>query len=88
MHWIVEREQFRLTTEMAELSVYSFNTGVAQHYFCRNCGVASFYIPRSDPNRIDVNARCLDGIEPDRLEVYQFDGRNWEQAHAERGYRG
>ncbi len=27
------------------------------------CGVHPFYVPRSDPDKIDVNARCLDGFE-------------------------
>ena len=27
------------------------------------CGVHPFYVPRSDPDKIDVNARCLDGFD-------------------------
>jgi hypothetical protein len=49
-------------------------------HFCPNCGVAAFYIPRSDPDKIDVNARCLDGVELAKLKVEHFDGRNWEAA--------
>jgi len=80
LHWIVSRERFRLLTPESELATYTFNTGVAQHYFCRTCGVASFYVPRSDPERIDVNVRCLEGIDLTGLKVVPFDGRNWEQA--------
>jgi len=83
LHWIVPRESFRLLTPVANISTYSFNTGVAKHHFCPNCGVAAFYIPRSDPDKIDVNARCLDGVEPSRLKVERFDGRNWETAIVE-----
>ena len=46
-----------------DVSTYTFNTSTAKHYFCPDCGVASFYIPRSDPDKIDVNARCVDGVE-------------------------
>ena len=45
-----------------ELTTYRFNTGTAQHTFCRRCGIHAFYVPRSDPDQISVNARCLDEI--------------------------
>ena len=85
LHWIVPRESFHLMTPAENISTYTFNTGVAKHHFCPNCGAAPFYIPRSDPDKIDVNVRCLDGIELSRLEVERFDGRNWETVIA--GYR-
>jgi len=80
LHWIVPRESFRLLTPETDLATYCFNTGVAKHHFCPRCGVAPFYVPRSDPDKIDVNARCLDGIDPHALPVRRFDGRNWETA--------
>lgn len=79
LHWIVPRETFTLLTPREELATYTFNTGVAKHHFCRTCGVAAFYVPRSDPDKIDVNARCVDDIDPDRLTINQFDGKNWEE---------
>jgi len=51
---------------------------VAQRHFCRTCGVASFYVPRSHPDRIDLNVRCLDGVDVEQLVVTRFDGRNWD----------
>ncbi len=86
LHWIVPRENFRLLTPMENLATYTFNTRTAKHHFCPVCGVASFYIARSDPDKIDVNARCLDGIELAKLEIDRFDGRNWEEAIV--SYRG
>ena len=84
LHWIVARERFRLLTPWEELATYSFNTGVAKHHFCKMCGIAPFYIPRSDPDKIDVNLRCVEGVDPATLEVVPFDGRNWERAHEKR----
>jgi hypothetical protein len=46
--------------------------------------VHPFYVPRSDPDKIDVNARCLDGVDVDALSIKQFDGRNWEDAMTRR----
>jgi hypothetical protein len=80
LHLIVSREQFELLRGDGELTTYRFNTGVAQHHFCRHCGVHSFYVPRSDPEKIDVNVRCLDGVDVASITLRRFDGRNWEGA--------
>ena len=86
LHWIIPRDRFRLLTPESALATYRFNTGVAQHHFCPVCGIASFYVPRSDPDKVDVNARCLEGVDADALPRTRFDGRNWEDAfRRERG---
>ncbi|MBE9005635.1 GFA family protein [Fortiea sp. LEGE XX443] len=78
LHLIVQREQFNLLQGEDELTTYRFNTGVAQHKFCRTCGIHSFYIPRSHPDCIDVNVRCFDGDVISNFETIPFDGMNWE----------
>jgi hypothetical protein len=80
LHVIVPKKDFELVSGKDELATYTFNTGVAKHMFCKHCGMHPFYVPRSDPDKIDVNARCIDGIDIDALSVKGFDGRNWEQA--------
>ncbi len=80
VHWIVSRSAFELETPETELTTYGFNTGVAKHLFCRTCGIHSFYVPRSDPDKIDVNARCLDDVDLSTLSIESFDGKNWESA--------
>jgi hypothetical protein len=84
LHLIVPPEQFELLSGADDLTTYEFNTRVAKHRFCRHCGIHSFYVPRSDPNKIDVNVRCLDGVDVDELPVTRFDGRHWEQSMAGR----
>jgi hypothetical protein len=82
LHLIVPRDRFELISGAMDLTKYRFNTGIAEHLFCGTCGVHSFYVPRSDPDMIDVNVRCLD-LEQGALEalpVSRFDGRNWEEA--------
>jgi hypothetical protein len=37
------------------LTVYRFNTGVAQHYFCSQCGIYTHHRRRSNPNQYGVN---------------------------------
>ena len=79
LHLIVPAARFRLVSGAAELTEYSFNTGVAKHRFCRVCGIKSFYIPRSNPDGVDVNVRCLDEGSVTSMAVESFDGQNWEQ---------
>jgi len=78
LHVIVPASRFRLLTDREALTTYTFNTGIAQHYFCRRCGIKSFYVPRSNPDGYSVNARCLDESTIESLEIEPFDGRNWE----------
>jgi hypothetical protein len=78
LHLIVPRSQFTLLKGEDELTTYKFNTGVAQHKFCRTCGMHPFYIPRSHPDSIDVNVRCLDDDVIKNFQIVPFDGQNWE----------
>jgi hypothetical protein len=78
LHVIVPTSAFRLIAGEAALETYRWNSGVAQHRFCRVCGIKSFYIPRSNPDGVDVNARCFDDADRPTLLIAPFDGRNWE----------
>jgi len=78
LHLIVPLKKFKLISGEENLTAYTFNTGIAKHTFCRICGIKPFYIPRSNPDGIDVNARCLD-TKPLSLQIIEFDGQNWEQ---------
>jgi hypothetical protein len=80
LHLIVPRTSFRLISADDDLSIYQFNTGIAKHYFCRHCGIKSFYVPRSHPDGISVNARCLDQTKIVSSRIKPFDGRNWERS--------
>ena len=80
LHLIVPHERFELLAGRDALTSYRFGTGAAEHLFCCNCGVKSFYQPRSHPGAWSVNWRSLDeghGLEP---SFRDFDGRNWEEA--------
>jgi hypothetical protein len=80
LHVMVPHERFELLSGRDALTSYRFGSGAADHLFCSNCGVKSFYQPRSHPDAWSVNVNCLD--EAPELSVEQFDGRNWEQAKA------
>ena len=75
-HVIVPHADFMLRSGGQDLVEYRFNTRTARHLFCGNCGVKSFYQPRSHPDAWSVNFNCVDGAVAG--EVTDFDGRNWE----------
>ncbi|HVR81571.1 MAG TPA: GFA family protein [Luteimonas sp.] len=82
LHLIVPAARFRLLSGADALSEYSFNTGAAKHRFCRTCGIKSFYLPRSHPDGVDVNARCLDAGTVTSQSVTPFDDADREAATA------
>ena len=84
LHLIVTPAQFELLSGKDDLTTYTFNTGVAKHTFCKYCGIHPFYVPRSDPDKIDVNVRCLDEVDVAAIAVKKFDGKHWEDAMQQR----
>ena len=79
-HLIVPATRFRLLAGADVLTEYTFNTGAARHRFCRVCGIKSFYIPRSHPDGVDVNVRCLDPGTVTSLSITAFDDGDREAA--------
>ncbi len=85
IHLIAPLDRFTVLRGEDALTNYQFGSHVAKHTFCRHCGIHAFYTPRSDPDKVSVNARCLDDIDPAILQPSRsFDGRNWEEAMAAR----
>ncbi|MEM7766419.1 MAG: GFA family protein [Pseudomonadota bacterium] len=78
IHVIVPASRFRLLSGEDALTKYTFKTGAAKHYFCKTCGVKSFYIPRSNPDGYAVTWRCLDDWDKVSVTVSPFDGVHWE----------
>ena len=60
------------------LTLYTFNTGSAKHYFCKTCGIYTHHQRRSDPGQFGVNVACLDGVSPfDFAEVPVISKTKW-----------
>lgn len=79
IHLIVRSGNFRLIQGGEGLSEYRFNSGVARHLFCRNCGVKAFYVPRSHPEDYSVNLNCVLLDPAISVTVEEFDGQNWDE---------
>jgi len=79
LHLIIPASDFTLIQGQEKLSTYTFNTHTAKHHFCRICGIHPFYHPRSHPQDIDINVRCLEGDVLSQFIIESFDGVNWEE---------
>ena len=86
LHKRVAKEQFRLQRGQDDLQLYQFNKKIARHQFCRHCGIHAFANPRSHPEHVLVNIRCLDDFDvfADQFAVTTIDGRNWEKYFKDR----
>ncbi len=78
LHLVVPADRFKLLSGSDTLRTYSFNTHTAKHMFCSVCGIKSFYVPRSHPDGISVNARCIDSETIEELTITSLNGREWE----------
>lgn len=68
-------EEFQVLEGAEKLATYLFNTRIAEHYFCSNCGIYTHHKRRSNPNQLGVNVACLEGISPfDFREIVVYDG--------------
>ncbi|MDO6413384.1 GFA family protein [Sphingomonas sp. BIUV-7] len=76
LHVIVAESDFTLVEGKKEITTYRFGSGKARHIFCSQCGIKSYYKPRSHPDGISLNLRCIDDAETLETRVVAFDGKN------------
>ena len=77
LHLIVPDTRFRLLEGQRDTTTYRFGTGRARHIFCSQCGIKSFYRPRSHPDGISISLRCVDGWQDLEVRITPFEGRDW-----------
>jgi hypothetical protein len=78
LHTATEQNELTLVKGKDALTLYQFGSGVAEHQFCKICGIHVFGRPRSAPDRLTVNVRCLDDFEEilSSAKISRFDGQN------------
>jgi hypothetical protein len=75
-HVMVPSANFRLVEGRRDTTTYRFGSGTAQHIFCTQCGIKSFYRPRSNPDAYSVDFRCLDEGHGLETVAATFDGKH------------
>lgn len=75
LHHFTTPEKFTFTGDENAIATYSWNKKAIRFEFCRHCGCAPFgHGAGPDGPMVEINLRCADGIEPDKLEITHFDG--------------
>ncbi len=74
---MVPKDSISIIKGRENLSSYKFNTMVAEHFFCKICGIYTHHKMRSNPNMYGINAACIEGVDPYNLDdIELFDGIN------------
>jgi hypothetical protein len=73
----VPAAQFRLEQGEDALTDYQFNRNIIHHLFCSTCGIRSFARGKAPDgsDTVAINVRCLEGVDPQSLNVTHYDGR-------------
>ncbi len=68
----VKLNEFKLVSGDKFLKIYQWNTKIAKHYFCKNCGVNTHHQRRSKPDEYGVNVGCLEGFKMNWIENIKY----------------
>lgn len=67
-------EDVHIEAQTGQPSTYRFNTRMAKHSFCSECGISPFYETRLKPGEFRFNLGCLHDFDPFALPVETFEG--------------
>ena len=72
----IPEESLTIEAEPGALGLYQFDTRVAKHYFCKNCGIYTHNETARFPGKYRVNLGCIEDLDTSEFEVKVFDGKN------------
>lgn len=71
---MMPEDHFKLLSGEQDLACYQYHTRIAEHFFCRHCGIYTHHRPRRFPDKLAVNIGCLDGVDSFALQPQVMDG--------------
>lgn len=74
--FILPAAELQIDAKPASLGLYRFGSGVAKHYFCKQCGIYPFHETLRKPGHFRVNLGCIDDLDTFSLESQVFDGKS------------
>jgi len=77
LNFRVHQDDFRPLTPLDEMTLYQWHTKTSKDYFCPDCGILPFRIPRmhNEGETIwTINVRCLAGIDAYELPIREVYG--------------
>lgn len=78
LHHFTTPDKFTLEADRSDLTVYTFNKHAIRHQFCKTCGCAAFAEGKGPDgsDMVEINLRCVDGIDLEVLKISHHDGAN------------
>ena len=73
---MVTKDSVQIIKGKENLNSYKFNTMLAEHFFCKICGIYTHHNRRSDPNGAAINIGCIDEINSFDYEAEFIDMKN------------
>ena len=73
---LISKDSIKVIKGENNLSSYKFNTMIAEHFFCKTCGIYTHHNRRSDPNGVGINIGCIDNIDSLKYEAGLVDMKN------------
>jgi hypothetical protein len=61
-------KKIQVAVGQESLSLYRWNTGEAENYFCRHCGIYTHHVMRDDTASMGVNMACIEGFDVHAIE--------------------
>lgn len=85
LHHFTTPDKFSFEGDEGDVLTYQWNTGNIRYAFCRTCGCAPFARGMGPKGpMVEINLRCVEAVDPDRLEITPFDGAHKIPGPAER----
>ena len=72
--YVIAPDELQIDVKDDALATYEFGQNVAQHHFCKHCGIYTFHTTLRMPGHYRVNTGCVDGIDSSNLPFQVFDG--------------
>ncbi len=73
---VIPVDQLQIDADPDDIGLYQFDSKIAKHNFCKNCGIYTHNETIRAPGNCRVNLGCIDEIDTAALEVVIFDGKN------------
>jgi hypothetical protein len=76
LHHFTIPDKFTLHADRDDIQVYTFNRHAIRHQFCKTCGCAPFAEGTGPDGKdmVEINLRCVDGLDVESLNVSHYDG--------------
>jgi len=72
----IPAEALKIEANPDDIGLYEFDSKVAKHYFCKNCGIYTHNEMLRIPGHCRVNIGCIEDLDTSGFEVTVFDGKN------------